>query len=329
MSISLKTHKILWAKSGNRCAHQDCKNELIVDATLTDDNSIIGEEAHIVSRKEDGPRGDHELPLEDRDEYSNLILLCRNHHKEIDDQIDKYSVDYLHTMKKQHEDWVRSNLDISLDDIKIDLRYSNYLDNIIEMANFDNWNGWSSSLLSNGQPSIDKEMYESLKKVPDYIVSRFWPHKYSGLKLSIINFKDVLNDLILVFDKYKEEINGKLWTEKFYKVRSFDQETYHSLLNKFNYHVDLVEDLTLELTRAGNLLCENIRETIYPNFREEEGKLLITTGLDMSFRWQTYVLEYNQDEKTDRPYPGLKDFLEERSKRDLHFGEGARDDYWL
>lgn len=86
MSILLKTHKLLWGRSGNKCAMPDCRNELIVDETETDNESIIGDEAHIIARSNDGPRGESEMSSEDRDKYDNLILLCRIHHKVIDDQ---------------------------------------------------------------------------------------------------------------------------------------------------------------------------------------------------------------------------------------------------
>ena len=57
MSISLKTHKMLWGRSGNMCAFPNCKKELVMDESETDDASVIGEEAHIIARKENGPRG--------------------------------------------------------------------------------------------------------------------------------------------------------------------------------------------------------------------------------------------------------------------------------
>ncbi len=55
MSISVKTRKMLWGKAANRCAFIDCKRELVMDETETDDPSIIGEECHIIAREDDGP----------------------------------------------------------------------------------------------------------------------------------------------------------------------------------------------------------------------------------------------------------------------------------
>ncbi len=52
MTIRDKTRKILWGRSENRCAI--CKYELISDETQVDDESIIGEECHIISEKPSG-----------------------------------------------------------------------------------------------------------------------------------------------------------------------------------------------------------------------------------------------------------------------------------
>ncbi|HQN42765.1 MAG TPA: HNH endonuclease [Anaerolineaceae bacterium] len=108
MAITEKTRKILWAHSGNRCAI--CRLELTIDASKVSDEVIIGEECHIVAHENNGPRGNSPLSSNDRDKPSNLILLCRNHHKSIDDQPDIYTVDVLTRIKKEHEAWVRSRL---------------------------------------------------------------------------------------------------------------------------------------------------------------------------------------------------------------------------
>lgn len=109
MSISIKTHKMLWGRSGNRCALEECRKELVMDATETDDESLIGEECHIIANSTNGPRGDTSIQ-EDLDKYENLILLCRIHHKIIDDQPNTYTVERLKKIKATHEKWVRDSL---------------------------------------------------------------------------------------------------------------------------------------------------------------------------------------------------------------------------
>src|SRR5437762_1449971 len=106
MAISKKTRKILWALSGNRCAL--CRQELIVEKTVTDAHAVVGDECHIVSPKGRGPRYDPSVQLEQLDLPENLLLLCRVHHKEVDDQPNKYSVARLNELKKSHEAWFKS-----------------------------------------------------------------------------------------------------------------------------------------------------------------------------------------------------------------------------
>lgn len=108
MAITDKARKILWARSGNRCAI--CWRELVSESTEVDDETIIGEECHIVAREVNGPRGNSPLPIDERDKPANLILLCRNHHKEIDDQLNTFTVKVLNKIKVGHETWVREKL---------------------------------------------------------------------------------------------------------------------------------------------------------------------------------------------------------------------------
>lgn len=108
MAISDKTRKVLWGRSGNRCAM--CRRELVVAATSTDDDSVVGDECHIVSGASDGPRHDPAFPKASLDGLENLVLLCRVHHKMTDDQHEAYTADMLRTLKAKHEAWVSSSL---------------------------------------------------------------------------------------------------------------------------------------------------------------------------------------------------------------------------
>jgi len=78
---------------------------LVTEETETDDPSVFGEEAHIVSAAPGGPRHG---PLPNHDVYDNLILLCSKHHKQVDDQVGHYTVDLLKQIKRDHEEWVRA-----------------------------------------------------------------------------------------------------------------------------------------------------------------------------------------------------------------------------
>jgi hypothetical protein len=109
MAITEKTRKLLWGRAGNRCAMFRCK--LAIDATETDPDSIVGDECHIVSGQQFGPRYDSNFPADKLDEAENLILLCKVHHKLVDDQTETYTADVLRTLKANHEKWVAEKLD--------------------------------------------------------------------------------------------------------------------------------------------------------------------------------------------------------------------------
>lgn len=99
-----KEIKILWGRSGNRCAI--CKLELTPDG----EKETLGEMAHIVARSSDGPRGGTSLPSNERDKYTNLILLCPTHHSEIDKNFTDWPVTKLSEIKARHEAWVSEQL---------------------------------------------------------------------------------------------------------------------------------------------------------------------------------------------------------------------------
>lgn len=80
MAVSDRTRKILWARSGNRCAI--CRRPLVISKTAEDADSVVGEECHIVSALPKGPRYDPAAPQTLLDDVHNLLLLCSVHHKD-------------------------------------------------------------------------------------------------------------------------------------------------------------------------------------------------------------------------------------------------------
>ncbi len=107
MVISHKSRKLLWGKSGNRCAI--CRETLSVEKYNSVDESLIGEECHIISKSKQGPRHEEKENF-NYDSYENLILLCRNHHSLIDQQWDTYTIELVRELKRNHEKWVSKKL---------------------------------------------------------------------------------------------------------------------------------------------------------------------------------------------------------------------------
>ncbi|RWC95815.1 MAG: HNH endonuclease [Mesorhizobium sp.] len=91
---SEKAIRRLFAMSGNSCAFLGCPSPLVeVNGTLT------GEICHIRAQSPGGPRFDASQTQEARHAYENLILLCRRHHRIVDEEPELYSVDALEELK--------------------------------------------------------------------------------------------------------------------------------------------------------------------------------------------------------------------------------------
>ncbi|MCE7744260.1 MAG: tetratricopeptide repeat protein [Candidatus Heimdallarchaeota archaeon] len=102
MTITKKQIKILWGRAAGKCSFPDCNKDLVFEEK-NKKYSIIGHNAHICSPKLDGPRYNPAISQKELNLYENLILLCSEHHKIIDDNLDLYTVAKLLEIKRNHE----------------------------------------------------------------------------------------------------------------------------------------------------------------------------------------------------------------------------------
>lgn len=108
MSIGIPAVKVLWTRAHDCCAFTSCAQRLTEDSveSTTGDGyvTVIGEQAHIRSRRANGPRHDPEYDPAKLDSYENLILLCPNHHTLVDANNGAgRTVDDLIDMRSKHE----------------------------------------------------------------------------------------------------------------------------------------------------------------------------------------------------------------------------------
>lgn len=118
MAITEPTIKILWAASAGRCAF--CWERLSFHGSKHPAPFTIGEMAHIRGDKPGANRHDVTQSPRERDAYSNLILLCPTHHSLIDKRENEsvYTVEYLLSIKSEHEARVLARLDHSMEETK-------------------------------------------------------------------------------------------------------------------------------------------------------------------------------------------------------------------
>lgn len=110
-SVKEKTKLVLMGKSGGKCEFRGC-NERITEEAVTNTTGNYGNFAHIIADSPNGPRGDEILSKKLCDSQENIMVMCRVHHKLIDDNPEIYTVDVLNKMKKEHEDYIDKLLEV-------------------------------------------------------------------------------------------------------------------------------------------------------------------------------------------------------------------------
>lgn len=116
MPPNTREKHIVIAQSGNICAFPGCDQTLVVEEEGSR-SAVIGVFAHIRGENQGAARYDKDMTDEERNSSDNLIFLCQNHHKIIDDQPTIYTVDELMKMKKDHKKWVIESTRKSLSEI--------------------------------------------------------------------------------------------------------------------------------------------------------------------------------------------------------------------
>lgn len=295
MGITQKDIKLLWGRSGNRCSI--CRRELTQDKEFNNSSFTLGEQAHIIGESEDGPRGNSNLTLEERNTYHNLILLCPNHHKEIDSDEELWSIEKLYKAKSEHELWVTQTLSETIDHVNLanQTAISSMIDNAVTLCDLDNWSNWTSFALA-PDPTWRKEYPDNIYKFRQKIIAMIWPKNYNNLKISTIVFSKLLHEASSTFMNHVDEYDGIYYPHKFYKAYGYN-ENYENDLKEYNLWLDNSHKLLKEATKALNWFADEVRENINPYFFMEKWKFLVQEGpfSDMSYR--TSLFEFTDLEK--------------------------------
>jgi len=325
MSVTPTTRLKVWAEAASHCAFPECGKHLLETEAAGADGSLIGEVAHIVSPVPGGPRFDDPLDATQRDQLENLILLCQPHHKIVDDHPDRYPVAALRAMKANHKHWVEGLPSPTVVSHQI---YAEILERWEDLADLANWHGWTFGVFSGDTPTMSHECYGRLDEVRRWLFALGFPDAFPALRAAFENFHRVPHDALDSFHEHAEFSTYGTWrTDRFYRILEWNPKRYDQLLGEYKFHVALVEDLFLELTRAGNLICSRVREYISPTYRAADGVLTVESGPYFSradgIMSKLHRAEYSPEERSlAHPYPGLLQFRIDRSTRDCFAGRG-------
>jgi len=104
VSYTDRTIKELFGRSFNECNHPDCDKIIVVVDSKTNRAVVCGDIAHIRGRKSTAERYDRYYPKENINTEENLLLLCPNHHRPIDEPGagEYYTIELLEKWKLNH-----------------------------------------------------------------------------------------------------------------------------------------------------------------------------------------------------------------------------------
>jgi hypothetical protein len=105
-TIAASAKVLLATRAGGRCEFAEC-NKYLFEHPLTLRDGNFSEQAHIVAFSELGPRATDGARPQDINSVDNLMLLCPQCHKLIDDNPDDHPRDQLELYKKHHEDRIK------------------------------------------------------------------------------------------------------------------------------------------------------------------------------------------------------------------------------
>lgn len=100
------TRLLLFVRAGARCQFDGC-NKFLLEHPLTVAEGNFAQVAHIVAFSRQGPRGEARPRPARINDVANLMLLCPQCHKLIDDYPDRYSIGTLEKYKRNHEQRIR------------------------------------------------------------------------------------------------------------------------------------------------------------------------------------------------------------------------------
>lgn len=277
-TIKTKDVKILWARAAGLCSIPNCRRKLTMDNKEETATLALGEMCHIIgeTNSDKSPRGISKMPEENRNEYSNLILLCSHHHTEIDKNIEDWPIEILHKTKDDHELWVEE----SLSNKKItpeEIIYSNIVDNLNASLQLDKWNWFITNAVRN---LVHRDFIDSLEFINERQLAIVWPKKNIDLEETIDNLMNSFSDYMSHYMRYSTlgERGDIMQVDNYYK-RIFPNPHYDIYSQRNIYWMQKNYLLLCVYTYHLNEFASKVRQYLNPLFYIEKGNFLIIDEL--------------------------------------------------
>lgn len=216
----------LYLKSGNQCAYPSCLRPI-----LNSEGNIVGEICHIEGAMSGGERFNPNQTNEERRAFSNLILLCSDHHIETN-KVDKYPVNLLQKMKSEHEmkfgDPI-GKLYATIADLTVLQEYE-YCENLMGINRVLEWNNSKQELeltipIFNKLVDMLKILSANTRKIFSIMINR--------AKGATINLQEVLEVTGLTQAELMSHVNILI---KYHFIDDIEEDEYGTPVSDFSQY---------------------------------------------------------------------------------------------
>ncbi len=265
----------------------------------------VGEAAHICAAAPGGKRYDSNMTSEERGSIDNCIWLCKVHARMIDRDEKKYTVKLLKEWKKDAERYVQ---EIVAKSLKIEAEDVEILEMWFEKFRIKSWSVFTGKLLRPYSHLMEISVYEELVSDINWLNKNIHLIKNSKCRKALITFLIIFQKLLGVYIKHVEIKADGLYCTKPDRYGSYEYDEYG--IDGVTKHNDLIWELTFELTKCVNEICEIIRNDYACNFAREKVDLCCSNDLLEGYYY--LIVEYKDGETHDFDF---ESFLKDDFKR--------------
>jgi hypothetical protein len=272
------------------CSMPECRRKLIIGAApgVGANAVVVGEHCHIVGEKETSPRGNSPLSTQDRDRHPNLILLCAEHHKIIDDNVGDWPVERLHQVKADHEIWVESRIPDPVGDVHLEI-YAALVNTATANLSLNSWPDLTAGAILDRLPNA---FVDGVYQFGIAVTAANWPRRFQALEVEIQNLSVRATAYLDMF-MARATPDGSSWKR--------DDRWKHRWRDDYNQEVDKAirwarecNRLLMNLTVALNTFAQTVRNTVQPTYFLSAGRFYVVDFMGVYADLQPMVYFPNQ-----------------------------------
>lgn len=206
-----RTIDTLAKRAAYRCSNPECRILTVGPNSEVDKSTTIGEAAHIFGARGNSKRYNSEMTDAARAEITNAIWLCRNCHKLIDTDDQKYTDEVLFEWRELHEQYTQSELGSTTDKIQYEKQISKLslfhdYPPIIRRIVIDKPDGWEWRLAAELMRYFNQPLFRQLEDIRDglYIKNQYYIEDGEVIKwvqTQLAEASNLVSPLVVLLDR--------------------------------------------------------------------------------------------------------------------------------